>query len=140
VTHVFHTAICDLLGIQHPTLQGGTQGAGGLQLVAAFCEAGGLGVLSTFGGTEKQLRSDIEPTRKLTERPFGVNITPMGRVFTESRAKIAIEFGVPIVTTERGDPCTSMDAELKQAGFSDITVNGFVPGSLTRLSGIKEGG
>ncbi len=119
---MFHTAICDLLGIEHPILQGAMQGAGGPQLVAAVCEAGGLGVLPTFGGTEKQLRSDIEQTRKLTDRPFGVNITPMGRAFTETRAKIAIELGVPIVTTGRGDPGSSIVAELKRAGIVVVPV------------------
>ena len=119
---MFHTEICDLLGIRHPILQGAMQGAGGPRLAAAVCEAGGLGVLPTFGGTEKQLRSDIDRLRKLTDRPFGVNITPMGRAFTESRAKIAIELEVPIVTTGRGDPGSSVVAELKQAGIVVVPV------------------
>jgi enoyl-[acyl-carrier protein] reductase II len=119
---LFHTVLCDLLGIRHPILQGAMQGAGGPRLVAAVSEAGGLGVLPTFGGTERQLRADIEATRKLTERPFGVNITPMGKGFTESRAKIAIELGVPIVTTGRGDPGTSIVAELKRAGILVVPV------------------
>ena len=62
---MFHTVLCDLLGIRYPILQGAMQGAGGPQLVAAVSEAGGLGVLPTFGGTEKQLRRDIEATRYL---------------------------------------------------------------------------
>jgi enoyl-[acyl-carrier protein] reductase II len=119
---MFHTALCELLGIRHPILQGAMQGAGGPRLVAAVSEAGGLGVLPTFGGTERQLRADIEATRKLTDLPFGVNITPMGRAFTESRAKIAIELGVPIVTTGRGDPGTSIVAELKRAGIVVVPV------------------
>lgn len=119
---MFHTVLCDLLGIRLPILQGAMQGAGGPRLVAAVSEAGGLGVLPTFGGTEKQLRSDIEATRKLTDRPFGVNITPMGPAFTESRARVAIELGVPIVTTGRGDPGTSIVAELKRAGIVVVPV------------------
>jgi len=119
---MFHTVLCDLLGIRYPILQGAMQGAGGPRLAAAVSEAGGLGVLATFGGTEKQLRADIEATRKLTDRPFGVNITPMGRGFTESRTRIAIELGVPIVTTGRGDPGTSTVAELKRAGIVVIPV------------------
>lgn len=124
---MFHTILCDLLGIRLPILQGAMQGAGGPRLVAAVSEAGGLGVLPTFGGTEKQLRSDIEATRKLTDRPFGVNITPMGPAFTESRARVAIELGVPIVTTGRGDPGTSIVAELKRAGIVVVPV---VPSAL----------
>jgi enoyl-[acyl-carrier protein] reductase II len=112
---MFHTEICDLLGIELPILQGAMQGAGGPRLVAAVCEAGGLGVLPTFGGTEASLREDIERTRELTRRPFAVNITPIGRAFTESRAQICIEMGVPIVTTGRGDPGLRIVEQLKSA-------------------------
>ena len=48
---MFHTVICDMLGIRYPILQGAMQGAGGPDLVAAVSEAGGLGILPTFGGT-----------------------------------------------------------------------------------------
>jgi enoyl-[acyl-carrier protein] reductase II len=133
---LFRTVLCDLLGIPHPILQGAMQGAGGPRLAAAVSEAGGLGVLPTFGGTEKQLRSDIEQTRKLTERPFGVNITPMGPAFTESRAKVAIELEVPIVTTGRGDPGTSIVARLKRAGIVVVPV---VPSVLHALRVQEEG-
>ena len=80
------------------------QGGGGVELVAAVSNAGALGVLPTFGGTEDKLRQDIEDVKKLTEKPFGVNITAMGRGFTESRANIIIEYGVPVCTTGRADP------------------------------------
>ena len=41
---MFHTSICDLLGIRYPILQGAMQGGGGVELVAAVSAAGGLGV------------------------------------------------------------------------------------------------
>jgi enoyl-[acyl-carrier protein] reductase II len=119
---MFHTALCDLLGIRYPILQGAMQGAGGPRLVAAVAEAGGLGVLPTFGGTEAVLRADIEHTRELTRRPFGVNITPIGRAFTESRAAACIELGVPIVTTGRGDPGLAIVERLKRAGIIVLPV------------------
>lgn len=119
---MFHTVLCDLLGIRYPILQGAMQGAGGPVLVAAVAEAGGLGVLPTFGGSEAALRSDIEQTRALTRRPFGVNITPIGRAFTESRAAVCIEMGIPIVTTGRGDPGLNIVEKLKSAGIKVIPV------------------
>lgn len=119
---MFHTRLCDLLSIRYPILQGAMQGAGGPVLAAAVSNAGGLGVLPTFGGTEKQLRSDIEATRMLTEHPFGVNITPIGPAFTESRARIIVELEVPIVTTGRGDPGTPIVQMLKQAGIIVVPV------------------
>lgn len=119
---MFHTVLCDLLGIRYPILQGAMQGAGGPILVAAVAQAGGLGVLPTFGGSETALRRDIEQTRALTSRPFGVNITPIGRAFTESRARICIEMGIPVVTTGRGDPGLNIVGKLRAAGIKVIPV------------------
>ena len=93
---MFHTAVCDLLNIRYPLLQGAMQGGGGVELVAAVSNAGGLGVLPTFGGTEEKLRKDIEGVKARTDKPFGVNITAMGRGFTETRANNIIETNVPV--------------------------------------------
>lgn len=119
---MFHTPLCDLLGIRYPVLQGAMQGAGGPELVAAVSNAGGLGVLPTFGGTEKQLRDDISRTRELTSRPFAVNITPIGPAFTETRTQIVVELQVPIVTTGRGDPGAPIVERLKAAGIIVLPV------------------
>ena len=115
---MFHTVICDLLGIRYPILQGAMQGGGGVELVAAVSEAGGLGVLPTFGGTDQKLRTDIAGVRTRTDRPFGVNIMPMGRGITERCAATCIELGVPIVTTGRADPGEDVVHRLKAASRS----------------------
>jgi enoyl-[acyl-carrier protein] reductase II len=119
---VFHTVICDLLGIKYPILQGAMQGGGGVELVAAVSEAGGLGVLPTFGGTDQKLRADIAGVRARTGRPFGVNIMPMGRGITERCAATCIELGIPIVTTGRADPGEAVVRRLKQAGMKVVSV------------------
>ncbi|MGD9803488.1 MAG: NAD(P)H-dependent flavin oxidoreductase [Hyphomicrobiaceae bacterium] len=119
---MFHTAVCDLLGIQVPILQGAMQGGGGVELVAAVSNAGGLGVLPTFGGTDKKLRDDIAAVRQRTSRPFGVNIMPMGRGITERCVATCIELGVPIVTTGRADPGEAAVAKLKKAGIKVVSV------------------
>ncbi len=119
---MFHTIICDMLGITYPILQGAMQGAGGPALVAAVSNAGGLGILPTFGSTVDILEQDIETTRRLTDKPFAVNITPMGRAFTESRAQVCIDRGVPIVTTGRADPGESAVRMLKDAGILVLSV------------------
>jgi NAD(P)H-dependent flavin oxidoreductase YrpB (nitropropane dioxygenase family) len=119
---MFHTVLCDMLGIRWPIIQGAMQNAGKPRLVAAVSEAGGLGVLPTYGETEADLVRQIEETRRLTDKPFGVNITPMGPKFTESRARICIEMGVPVVTTGLGDPGPRAVAELRSAGIKVIPV------------------
>lgn len=119
---MFRTPVCDLLGIRVPILQGAMQGGGGVDLVVAMCEAGGLGVLPTFGDTEANLRTDIAAVKARTNRPFGVNIMPMGKGFTESRARACIELGVPIVTTGRADPGERVVRMLKDAGIKVVSV------------------
>jgi enoyl-[acyl-carrier protein] reductase II len=119
---MFHTVICDLLGIRYPILQGAMQGGGGVKLVAAVCEAGGLGVLPTFGGTNEKLVADIHAVRARTNRPFGVNIMPMGRGITERCAATCMEFGVPIVTTGRADPGEAVVRRLKAAGIKVVSI------------------
>ncbi|MFC9971601.1 nitronate monooxygenase [Spirillospora sp. NPDC127200] len=49
-------------------------GAGTPELAAAVSEAGGLGFLAAGYRTAAQTRADIDRTRALTGRPFGVNL------------------------------------------------------------------
>ena len=119
---MFHTVICDLLGIRYPILQGAMQGGGGVELVVAVSEAGGLGVLPTFGGTDQKLRADIAAVRARTAKPFGVNIMPMGRGIAERCAATCIELGVPVVTTGRADPGEQIVRQLKGAGIKVVSV------------------
>lgn len=119
---MFHTVVCELLRIRYPILQGAMQGGGGVDLVAAVSEAGGLGVLPTFGGTDQKLRADIAAVRARTTKPFGVNIMPMGRGITERCAATCIELGVPVVTTGRADPGEDVVHRLKAAGIKVVSV------------------
>jgi enoyl-[acyl-carrier protein] reductase II len=119
---MFHTVICDLLDIDVPILQGAMQGGGGVELVAAVSEAGGLGVLPTFGGTDRKLREDIAAVRARTRRAFGVNIMPMGKGITERCVNTCVELGVPVVTTGRADPGADAVRTLKQAGIKVVSV------------------
>lgn len=120
---MFHTPLCDLLGIKYPIIQGAMGGiSGGPRLTAAVSNAGGLGVLATWGISLEQLRDDITETRSLTEKPFGVNIVPLGPAFTESRANLIIDEGVGIVTTGRGDPTTPIVSLLKEQGIKVLPV------------------
>ncbi len=118
----FHGVVSEMLGIRYPILQGAMQGGGGVDLVAAVSQAGGLGILPTFGGTEETLLAEIAETRRRTNKPFAVNITPMGKAFTESRAGICIDQGIQIVTTGRADPGEAAVAKMKVAGITVISV------------------
>ncbi|MBI2323334.1 MAG: nitronate monooxygenase [Chloroflexi bacterium] len=75
---VLRTPLCDLLGIEHPVLQAGMGKSKGLvtspALVAAVSEAGGLGCLGGTGLDPEELRETIRELRRLTSRPFAVDL------------------------------------------------------------------
>jgi nitronate monooxygenase len=71
---VFHTSLCDLLGVEYPIIQAGMSGVAVPELVAEVSNAGGLGILTGALTPPAELRENIRRIRKLTDRPFGVNL------------------------------------------------------------------
>lgn len=68
------TKLCDMFGIEYPIILAGMGGVCGPTLVAAVSNAGGLGVLGAAGLNPQQLRDWIKKTRRLTKKPFGVDL------------------------------------------------------------------
>src|SRR3989304_2910839 len=101
----FYTELCSLLGIQHPIIQGALGGVAGPALAAAVSNAGGLGVLPTWGLSLEDLRRSIRQTRELTRRPFAVNIVPISPGFARTRGEVVVEEeGGGVTTTGSADP------------------------------------
>lgn len=97
------TRITDLLGIEHPVVQGGMMWVGRAELAAAVSNAGGLGILTALTQpTPDDLRREIERCRSMTDKPFGVNLTILPSVspppYADYRRAI-IDMGVTIVET-----------------------------------------
>ncbi len=68
------TAFCESLGIRHPIVQSGMSRVAGPELVAAVCNAGGLGILAALRLEPDALRAQIRHIRQMTDKPFGVNL------------------------------------------------------------------
>lgn len=67
--------IIELLGIRYPIIQAPM--AGGVttsELVAAVSNSGGLGMIGAGYMTPNQIREQIREVKKLTKKPFGVNL------------------------------------------------------------------
>ena len=98
-----NTRITQLLGIEHPIVQGGMQWVGRAELAAAVSEAGGLGILTGLTQpTPGALREEIERCRSMTSRPFGVNLTVFPTVNApdyRAYAQAIIDSGITIVET-----------------------------------------
>lgn len=98
-----HTRLTELLGIEHPVVQGGMMWVGRAELAAAVSNAGGLGILTGLTpGSPDALRREIDRCRSMTDRPFGVNLTILPSVspppYAEYR-KAIIDSGITIVET-----------------------------------------
>lgn len=89
-------------------------------LAAAVSNAGGLGIIGAASAPPEVVREQIREAKKLTDKPFGVNVMLLNPNAAEV-AQIVIEEGVKVVTTGAGNPGKFMDA-WKQAGVVVIPV------------------
>lgn len=111
--------VCDLLQIKHPIFQGAMAWIADASLAAAVSEAGGLGIITGAAPTE-WVREQIKEAKKLTKKPFGVNIMLMSENADEI-ADLVCEEGVSVVTTGAGSPGKYM-AKWKEHGIKVIPV------------------
>lgn len=100
------TRLTEMLGIRHPVLQGAMGGVARAELVAAVCNAGGLGILGMNRMPPDYIREQIRKTRALTARPFGVNIVPatVTESVAESQVEVCLEERVSLVSLFWCDP------------------------------------
>jgi nitronate monooxygenase len=142
------TRITEMLGIQHPIIQGGMHYVGYAELAAAVSNAGGLGIIT--GLTQRSpelLANEIRRCHEMTDKPFGVNLSFLPSVNPPDYAgyiKAIIDGGVRIVETAGNNPqkwlpmlkeagvkvihkCTSVRHSLKaqSIGCDAISVDGF---------------
>lgn len=90
---LLHTPLCDLLDIRYPILLAGMGGASTPELAAAVSNAGGLGILGAAACGPDELHEWIARTRKLTDKPFGVDTllpstVPSGGTTQKFRAEL----------------------------------------------------
>ncbi len=115
-----NTRITKLLGIKYPVIQGGMAWVAEYHLAAAVSNAGGLGLIGAASAPPDVVREQIREAKKLTDRPFGVNVMLLNPNAPEV-AQIVIEEGVKVVTTGAGSPAQFMEA-WKAAGVIVIPV------------------
>jgi enoyl-[acyl-carrier protein] reductase II len=68
---------CDFLGTQLAIMGGAMSWVSERHLVAALSNAGGFGTIACGSMTPELLRAEIQGTKALTQKPFGVNLITM---------------------------------------------------------------
>jgi len=145
------TRITEMLGIQHPVIQGGMHHVGFAELAAAVSNAGGLGIITGLTqGTPEKLANEIARCREMTDKPFGVNLTFLPSLTPPDYPGLIqaiIDGGVKVVETAGNNPaqwlpilkqhnikvihkCTSVRHALKAEaiGCDAVSVDGFACG------------
>ncbi len=142
------TRFTELVGVEHPIVQGGMQWVGRAELVAAVANAGALGFITALTQpTPEDLTKEIARCRDMTDKPFGVNLTILPTIkpppYAEYRQAI-IESGIKVVETAGNKPqehvdefkkhkvvvvhkCTSVRHALsaERMGVDAISIDGF---------------
>ncbi len=142
------TRFTELVGVEHPIVQGGMQWVGRAELVAAVANAGALGFITALTQpTPEDLTREIARCRDMTDKPFGVNLTILPTIkpppYAEYRQAI-IESGIKVVETAGNKPqehvdefkkykivvvhkCTSVRHALsaERMGVDAISIDGF---------------
>ncbi len=117
------TRVTEQLGIQYPIIQGGMQWVGLAELASAVSNAGGLGLLTALTQpTPDDLGREIERTRGMTDKPFGVNLTILPAIKPPPYAEyvdVIIKSGIKIVETAGNSP-KDFIARFKAAGITIV--------------------
>ncbi|MBO9695265.1 MAG: nitronate monooxygenase [Sphingopyxis sp.] len=116
------TRITDMLGIEHPIVQGGMMHVGYAELASAVSNAGGLGTLTALTQpSPRALHEEIERCRAMTSKPFAVNITVLPSITPpdyKAFAEVVIQSGVKIVETAGTAEVRELWAMMKPHGIT----------------------
>lgn len=130
----FDNRITRLLGVEYPIVQAPMGWIARAKLASAVSNAGGMGIIETSSGALDEVREEIRKMRRLTAKPFGVNIA-QAFVRDPDIVSFVADQGVKFVTTSAGDPTRYCEA-LKSAG---LTVFHVVPTLKAALKAIEAG-
>ncbi|MGA4879127.1 NAD(P)H-dependent flavin oxidoreductase [Streptomyces lydicamycinicus] len=117
------TPVCRQLGIEVPVVQAPIGSAATPELAAAVAEAGGLGTLALTWVSEPEAVRRIRQVRRLTSRPFAVNLVLDFPV--EELVEVCLAESVPVISTFWGDP-SAVSARVRPAGAVHLHTVGSV--------------
>ncbi len=103
------TAITDLFEIEHPVMLAGMGGVSYHRLVAAVSEAGGIGTFGASTMRDGELARESADLRRLTARPFGVDLLTALPDHMEAGVRDVVAGGARIFVAGLGVPREVID-------------------------------
>jgi enoyl-[acyl-carrier protein] reductase II len=110
---------CSFLGVRYPFICGAMTWVSGPELVAAVCNAGGFACLAGGNAPADDLRRQIEATRGLTDKPFGLNVITIAPAYQE-HLRLACNLEVPFVIFAGSFPRRAEIHAAKESGASTL--------------------
>ena len=105
----------EFLGVEYPILGGAMSWISNSTLVASISNAGGFGVLAGGNMPLELFIEEVEKTKKLTDKPFGLNMITISPVFKE-QVDYACKIKFPFVVFAGGLPPRDAIRKVKEAG------------------------
>ena len=115
-----NTRVTQLLGIEHPVIQGGMAWVADGRLAGAVSEAGGLGLIACGAAPLSWIEEQVRIARQITDKPIGANLMLMNPNAAEI-AELLIKLRVDVVTTGAGSP-SAFIGPWKEAGIKVVPV------------------
>jgi enoyl-[acyl-carrier protein] reductase II len=119
------TPICDLFGIEHPIFLAGMGEVAFAALVAAVSEAGGFGTLGMAGSDPARIRNEMRAVRRLTAKPFGVDMLAALPDAVNAAIDVIIDEGAACFVAGLGVPAPAIE-RCHRAGVKVMVVCGKV--------------
>jgi nitronate monooxygenase len=117
---MFRTRVTEMLGVEHPLIVGTMGHLSFSDFVAAVAEAGAFCCIpSASFPSGEELRDDIKNAKRLTDKPFGVNINLFPAVSptsSEDIIDVCIEEGIKVIETSGRSPKAYVE-KIKGAGM-----------------------
>jgi len=119
------TRLTELLGIEHPVMLAGMGGVSYASLVAAVSEAGGFGCLGASTMGPDRMVAEMRAVRRLTDKPFGVDLLTALPDGLERQVVMLIEEGAAVFVAGLGVP-EAVLAMCHEAGLPVVNMCGKV--------------
>ncbi len=126
---------CDFLGTEYAIMGGAMSWVSERNLVAALSNAGAFGVIANGSMPPGLLEKEIIETRKLTQKPFGVNLIIMHPQLDEL-VEVCKRQNVTHVVLAGGIPASSTVKSIKDYGAK---VMGFAPSAIIGRKLVRNG-
>ena len=112
------TEVTKMLGIRYPIIGAPMFLVSTPKLMAEISNAGGIGCMPSLNlRTGPEFREAVRETKRLTDKPFGINLIIKGNWRLEEDLQTCIDEGVRLIITSLGDPTDVIKAVHDKGAF-----------------------